>query len=377
MRKGKLKVKSINDFTSEDVGDRGQVPCRGERRATGGRALRLHQLRGVHQQPPRGDPRQPPRGADREPRCCARTPTSWWPSSSANWNCGSSSCRTNSISARWNASSSRSASTRRSRSAAPTRRCSPRCTTGSSRFRKQLLRELSDADVERLLQVRIRRISLFDIHKHREETEKIKAELAETRKTPQAARSSMSSVICRRCSTNTGRSIRASPGAAATTRWTSKEVAFKAFKVAYDRESGYVGHKVNGDEFKTECTKFDKMLLVFKDGSYKVAELPEKLFVGPAALLLRTAGARARVHPGLHQPPGELSQTLHLRRLHSQQALQSARRRNRRSCSSRRIRRRRSTSATSRRLIRRSISRRASRRRSRSREPAHAAARSR
>jgi len=61
----------------------------------------------------------------------------------------------------------------------------------------------------------------------------------------------------------------------------AKAVAFKAFKVAYDRESGYVGYKVNGEEFKTECTKFDKILLVFKDGTYKVTELPEKLFVGP------------------------------------------------------------------------------------------------
>jgi len=60
-----------------------------------------------------------------------------------------------------------------------------------------------------------------------------------------------------------------------------KEVAFKAFKVAYDRESGYVGYKVNGEEFKVDCTKFDKILLVFKDGTYKVTELPEKFFVGP------------------------------------------------------------------------------------------------
>jgi topoisomerase-4 subunit A len=61
----------------------------------------------------------------------------------------------------------------------------------------------------------------------------------------------------------------------------AKEVAFKAFKVAYDRESGYLGYKVSGDEFKLDCTKFDKLLLVFKDGHYKVTELQEKLFVGP------------------------------------------------------------------------------------------------
>jgi topoisomerase-4 subunit A len=51
--------------------------------------------------------------------------------------------------------------------------------------------------------------------------------------------------------------------------------------VAYDRESGYVGHKVSGEEFKVECTKFDKLILVYRDGHYQVVELPEKLFVGP------------------------------------------------------------------------------------------------
>src|SRR4026207_2242761 len=49
----------------------------------------------------------------------------------------------------------------------------------------------------------------------------------------------------------------------------AKEVAFKAFKVTYDRETGYVGHKVSGGEFPVECTKFDKLILVFKDGHYQ------------------------------------------------------------------------------------------------------------
>jgi topoisomerase-4 subunit A len=61
----------------------------------------------------------------------------------------------------------------------------------------------------------------------------------------------------------------------------AREVAFKAFKVAYDRESGYVGYKVSGEEFKMDCTKFDKLLMIFKDGHYKVTELQEKFFVGP------------------------------------------------------------------------------------------------
>src|SRR5437016_6107369 len=40
---------------------------------------------------------------------------------------------------------------------------------GFKPFRRQLLRELTEADVERLLAVRIRRISIFDINQHREE----------------------------------------------------------------------------------------------------------------------------------------------------------------------------------------------------------------
>ncbi len=61
----------------------------------------------------------------------------------------------------------------------------------------------------------------------------------------------------------------------------AREVAFKSFKIAYDRESGYIGYKVTGEEFRFDCTKFDKLLMVFKDGHYKVIELPEKMFVGP------------------------------------------------------------------------------------------------
>ncbi|MCU0787362.1 MAG: DNA topoisomerase IV subunit A [Verrucomicrobia bacterium] len=151
---------------------------------------------------------------------------------------------------------------------------------GFKPFRKQLLRELTDPDVERLLQVRIRRISLFDINKHREETEKIAAELAATRK-------HLKQLIKYAIGHLQALLDRYGPLYPRLTKSSRhddidvKEVAFKAFKVSYDRASGYVGYKVNGDEFKTECTKFDKVLLVFKDGSYKVTDLPEKLFVGP------------------------------------------------------------------------------------------------
>ena len=153
--------------------------------------------------------------------------------------------------------------------------------SGFKPFNRQLVRDLTDPDVERLLQVRIRRISLFDINQHRAEMEKVKADLAETRKNLKNLTRYVIGHLEALLEKYGPLYPRLTTKSARHEEVDAKAVAFKAFKVAYDRESGYVGYKVNGVEFKVECTKFDKVLLVFKDGTYKVSELPEKLFVGP------------------------------------------------------------------------------------------------
>lgn len=152
---------------------------------------------------------------------------------------------------------------------------------GFKPFKKELVRDIVDADVEKLLQVRIRRISLFDINQHREEMEKTKAELDETRKNLKGLTKYVIGHLEGLLEKYGKQYPRLTTKSSRHEEVDAKAVAFKAFKVSYDRESGYVGHKVSGEEFKLECTKFDKILLVFKDGTYKVTELPEKLFVGP------------------------------------------------------------------------------------------------
>jgi topoisomerase IV subunit A len=68
----------------------------------------------------------------------------------------------------------------------------PPSTKASSRSEKDAAR-LSDADVEKLLQVRIRRISLFDINKHREEMDRIKGGPGRDPETPEEPDQSTSS----------------------------------------------------------------------------------------------------------------------------------------------------------------------------------------
>ncbi|MDA0752386.1 MAG: DNA topoisomerase IV subunit A, partial [Verrucomicrobia bacterium] len=53
---------------------------------------------------------------------------------------------------------------------------------GFEPFRDEYYRDLQDSDIEMLLGVRIRRISLFDINRHKEDIEKVQAELDQTRK---------------------------------------------------------------------------------------------------------------------------------------------------------------------------------------------------
>jgi topoisomerase-4 subunit A len=151
---------------------------------------------------------------------------------------------------------------------------------GFKPFRRQMRRDLSSEDIEMLLGVRIRRISLFDMNKHREEMERVKADLEATAKHLQ----NVTKYAIHHLEALLARYGPVYPRLTRSSRYDevdAREVAFKAFKVAYDRESGYIGYKVSGEEYKSECTKFDKLLLVFRDGHYRVTELSEKMFVGP------------------------------------------------------------------------------------------------
>lgn len=151
---------------------------------------------------------------------------------------------------------------------------------GFKPFRRQMRRDLSPEDIEMLLGVRIRRISLFDIKKHHDEMDKVKADLEETSRHLK----NVTKFTVQHLEALLAKYGPLYPRLTKSSRYDevdAREVAFKAFKVAYDRESGYIGYKVSGEEFKLECTKFDKILLVFRDGHYKMTELPEKMFVGP------------------------------------------------------------------------------------------------
>ncbi len=150
---------------------------------------------------------------------------------------------------------------------------------GFEPFKKQLIRKIVDKDVEMLLGVPIRRISLFDINKHRDDMERVMKELAEVRKDlKQLTRYAVKHLqrLVREYKEEYARRTVITRFQAVVAR----QVAIRAFKMAYDREKGYIGTKISGNEYQFECSRFDKIMLVFDDGAWKVTKPDEKIFVG-------------------------------------------------------------------------------------------------
>jgi topoisomerase IV subunit A len=149
--------------------------------------------------------------------------------------------------------------------------------TGLAPYRQQLQRDVTHDDVDSLLGIAIRRISLLDLEKNRKEIEGLQGELAEVEEdlaaiVPYAIRYLRS--ILRKYGTEYPRRTRL----ATFGEISERELTANELTINYDREKGYIGHKIAGEPL-ISCSPLDRLLLVWKDGRCKVVAPPEKLFV--------------------------------------------------------------------------------------------------
>ena len=147
---------------------------------------------------------------------------------------------------------------------------------GLQPFKNQLKREIVDDDIEMLLGVRIKRISLFDINKNRKDIEEILAELAQVEKDLGAIKGYAIRYLKRLIKEYKGEYPRC------TVSTSFKEVEVRELtatelQVKQD-ENGFIGTNVKGETI-LECSSLDKLLVVWKNGKYMVVPPPEKLFV--------------------------------------------------------------------------------------------------
>jgi len=152
---------------------------------------------------------------------------------------------------------------------------------GFKPFKAELIREITDDDVDHLLKIPIRRISLYDMTKNKQEVKAINDRIKEINKL-------LKHLVDYAISYLDGIEAKLDP--ATTKRKTKitninavdvKAVTKRDVPLKYDEKSGYLGTDVSGGVELMKVTPFDKVLYVRKSGIYSVSESPKKLFVGP------------------------------------------------------------------------------------------------
>lgn len=152
---------------------------------------------------------------------------------------------------------------------------------GFKPFKAELIREINDDDVDHLLRIPIRRISLYDMNKNKQEVTAINNRIKEINRL-------LKHLVDYAISWLDG--IQAKLGTADLKRKTKitnintvdvKAVTKRDMPFKYDEKSGYIGTGVSGGVELFKVTPFDKILYVRKSGIYSVSETPDKIFVGP------------------------------------------------------------------------------------------------
>ncbi len=143
-------------------------------------------------------------------------------------------------------------------------------------FHKKLLRVPTYDDRERLLNIPIRRISRFDIDKNEEEIVAAEEQLAKVEKELKSIKRYTIRYLkdlIKRYGDDFGRRTEI----AEIEDLDRRAITTRKVKVAFDPDKGYIGTKVTGGH-SFECTNYDKLLLMYKDGSYEVINVPEKYY---------------------------------------------------------------------------------------------------
>lgn len=149
---------------------------------------------------------------------------------------------------------------------------------GVNQFRNKLERDVTPEDVDMLLGIPIKRISRFDINRNEKEIGCIRDRLKEIEKHLKRLTAYAISYLKRMLKTYGG------DGAGRRTRIATfkavevRELTSTELSIQYDADKGFLGHAVKGEE-RIQCSSLDKIILVWKDGRYRMMPPPDKLFV--------------------------------------------------------------------------------------------------
>ncbi|MBN1646682.1 MAG: DNA topoisomerase IV subunit A [Spirochaetales bacterium] len=149
---------------------------------------------------------------------------------------------------------------------------------GFGPFLEEIKREVTVDDVERLLKIPIRRISLYDINKARQEIEEINERLKEIR---HHLKNIVDYAVDFLSEIQKGQgelSVRKTE-IVSFDKVEIRDVVARDLILRYDNEKGYLGYDVRTGSQMFSVSEFDKVLYIRNDGTYMVSKAPAKLYV--------------------------------------------------------------------------------------------------
>ena len=150
-------------------------------------------------------------------------------------------------------------------------------------FAGELKRPVTHEDVERLLEIKIRRISRYDINRQQKELRDIEKAISKIKKHLKDMIAFTIGYI-EEVKSKYGPEFPRRSELRAFDEVDARAAATANLTVGFHRETGFIGHKIKAEDSAKDtelnCSEYDRLLLIFKDGLYKVVPVPEKLFVG-------------------------------------------------------------------------------------------------
>ncbi|MCG6930195.1 MAG: DNA topoisomerase IV subunit A [Desulfofustis sp.] len=150
-------------------------------------------------------------------------------------------------------------------------------------FIDKLERPIVKEDIERLLEIRIKRISRYDIERQAKE-------IREIRKDIKLVRTQLKDVVgytigyLEKLLDTYGSEYPRQTEITEFSEVNARKVALSNLTVGYHRASGFIGHAIKAedeqDDLSFQCSEYDRLLVIDRSGLYRVVPVPEKLFVG-------------------------------------------------------------------------------------------------
>ncbi|QKZ14002.1 DNA gyrase/topoisomerase IV subunit A [Spirosoma sp. KUDC1026] len=146
-------------------------------------------------------------------------------------------------------------------------------------FKKQFYRDIVEDDLIRLTEIKIKRISKFDGFKADELMRRLEQELAETEDNlANITRFAINYYKDLQKKYGKGRERKTEIRAFNTIA--ANVVAAANQKLYVDREGGFIGYGLKKDEYVSDCSDIDDIIVFRRDGKCLVTKVQEKVFVG-------------------------------------------------------------------------------------------------